>query len=86
MVFGYSCAYIGISSVTCITLGLLIVFFLLAFRLPLLMLSSYVAVCLPRFNVQLLRFSTMTAEIVDLISVLSFYDRNNTFEYEFARM
>jgi hypothetical protein len=50
------------------------------------MLSPYVAVCLLRFNVQLLRWSTITAEIVDLIFVLFFYDRDNTFEYEFARM
>jgi hypothetical protein len=51
MVFRSWCAYIGISSVSCIALGLLIVFFLLAFRLlisSLLMLSPYVAVCLPQ--------------------------------------
>ena len=51
MVFRSWCAYIGISSVSCIALGLLIVFFLLAFRLlisSLLLSSPYVVVCLPQ--------------------------------------
>jgi hypothetical protein len=51
--FQILCAYIGIGSVSCIALGLLIVFFLLAFRLlisSLLMLSPYVVVCLPLFS------------------------------------
>src|SRR6266567_4205186 len=52
MVFRSWCANVGISSLSCITLGLLIVFFfLLAFRLlisSLLMSSPYVAVCLPQ--------------------------------------
>ena len=49
MAFRSRCAYIGISSVSCIDLGLLILFFSLAFRSlisSLLILSLYVAVCL----------------------------------------
>lgn len=71
MVFRSGCSHVGISSVSCIALGLSVVFRLLAFRLLISVDDITLCSCTCRRCVQL-RWSTTTTETVDLTFCIIF--------------